>query len=164
MSSKEMKKKKALEYENNKEAAKKRKEKSEQADKDELKQLIGSVKEMVGLGDDPPDSSWITLLRKDFKTGEEEECGEVAISISIVPKSLADTNPVGFGRKEPNADPYLPGPTGRLKFTLNPFSMGSQIFGPAICAKLACVCCCVVLALVGYFVAPFLNIFITLAK
>mmetsp|Transcript_15392 Transcript_15392/g.31719 ORF Transcript_15392/g.31719 Transcript_15392/m.31719 type:complete len:1960 (+) Transcript_15392:197-6076(+) len=164
VSLKEMKKKKAEQYHKDREIAKVRKEKAAQADKDELDQLVGSMKEMCGLGADPPDSEWITLMRKDFNTGEEEECGEVAISISIVPKTLADTNPVGFGRKEPNSDPYLPGPQGRLKFTLNPFSMGAQIFGPAICAKIACICCCIGGAILLYFIAPFLNIFFTLAK
>jgi len=164
MSSKEMKKKKAEGLKQNREIAKERKKRQAQADQDELDQLVGSMKEFAGFGDDPPDSEWVTLTRKDFNTGEEEECGEVAISICIVPKSIAETNPVGFGRKEPNSDPYLPGPTGRLKFTLNPFSMGSQIFGPAICAKIACACCCVIGALVAYFIAPFLNIFITLGK
>lgn len=41
--------------------------------------------------------------------------GEVLITIEILPKSMAELLPAGLGRSEPNAHPFLPPPTGRLK-------------------------------------------------
>jgi len=163
-SSKEAKKRKNEEMKEKKRIAKIKKEREAQAQKDELENLLGSMKEICGVGDDPPASTWVKLMRKDFETGEEEEVGEVAISVSIIPKNMADSNPAGFGRKEPNNDPYLPEPQGRLKFTLNPFSMGTQLFGPALCARIACCLCCVFGVLLTYFIAPYLNIIISLTK
>ena len=37
--------------------------------------------------------------------------------------SRAKSNPVGKGRTEPNHSPYLPPPTGRISWSLNPFKM-----------------------------------------
>ncbi|GMI00136.1 hypothetical protein TrVE_jg577 [Triparma verrucosa] len=163
-SNKEMKRRANEDYKRKKEIAKEKHKRSAQADKDELENLLGSMKELCGVGEDPPNSTWVKLMRKDFETGEDEEVGQVAISVSIIPKNLAESNPAGFGRKEPNNDPYLPNPSGRLKFTLNPFSMGTQLFGPAICAKVACFCCCIFIVLLTYFIAPYLNIIISLSK
>jgi hypothetical protein len=41
--------------------------------------------------------------------------GDVLISIEILPKEVADATPAGLGRSEPNANPYLPPPVGRMK-------------------------------------------------
>lgn len=47
------------------------------------------------------------------------------MSIEILHKSVADTLPAGAGRSEPNANPVLPDPEGRIDFTKmwNPFYM-----------------------------------------
>lgn len=37
------------------------------------------------------------------------------ITIEILPKTLADARPAGKGRSEPNTNPFLPPPTGRMK-------------------------------------------------
>ena len=42
--------------------------------------------------------------------------GEVLMSIEIMPKAVADVRKAGLGRSEPNMNPYLPPPTGRMKF------------------------------------------------
>ena len=42
--------------------------------------------------------------------------GIAAISLEIIPKSMADETPNGQGRDEPNAFPVLPEPTGRFSF------------------------------------------------
>jgi len=163
VSAKEFKKSQKEAFKEKQRIQKIKKEKEKKADGEEVEKLVGSMKELCGLGEDPPNSRWIKLMRKNAD-GEEEEVGQVAVSLTIMPKSLAETCPAGFGRNDPNNDPYLPGPTGRLTFTLNPFSMGMQMLGPALCGKVACICCCILAIVVLYFLAPFLNIFITLTK
>jgi hypothetical protein len=71
----------------------------------------------------------------------------------------AEDNPVGRGRSEPNHDPYLPLPMGRLQFTANPFMMLKELLGPKACLLIICCCVCVSL-----FVAIGLygNLFLTL--
>lgn len=64
------------------------------------------------------------------------ERGTVHISCELVPEELALLNPVGHGRDEPNLDPHLPPPIGRISFTLNPFVMACQLLGPAFRRKL----------------------------
>ena len=45
------------------------------------------------------------------------------IQVDILPKDQADMNKVGSARTEPNMNPYLPPPVGRMSLTLNPFKM-----------------------------------------
>lgn len=49
--------------------------------------------------------------------------GSVRIGISVIPGIMANANPVGKGRSDPNHSPFLSPPVGRLTFSLNPFSM-----------------------------------------
>lgn len=58
----------------------------------------------------------------------------------------AEANKVGDGRNDPNVNPFLPPPVGRLKFTLNPFAMINQLIGPEMRRKFYC-CCCMVLCI-----------------
>ena len=48
---------------------------------------------------------------------------EVRIDLRILPGAAAKSTEVGKARTEPNMEPYLPPPVGRLQFSLNPFSM-----------------------------------------
>jgi hypothetical protein len=64
-------------------------------------------------------------------------CGKV----NIIPKDQAEANPVGDGRSDPNHSPYLPPPTGRLVWSLNPFSMINQCVGPEVRNKIYLTCC-----------------------
>ena len=48
----------------------------------------------------------------------------------------------------------MPKPTGRLKFTLNPFSMFYQLLGPKLCARLSGFLCCLVCILLAYYITP----------
>ena len=48
---------------------------------------------------------------------------EILASIEIVPQDDAEMAPVGFGRGDPNQDPYLPPPIGRWKFSMNPWTL-----------------------------------------
>jgi hypothetical protein len=74
-------------------------------------------------------SFWIPMESK-TKEGELENNGWVRIQIDILPKTYAETNPVGSARDDPNVEPYLPPPVGRLFFSLNPWTMFKQFVGP----------------------------------
>ena len=71
-------------------------------------------------------------------------------SLVILPKNLADIEPLGKGREEVNANPYLPPPVGRLEFTLNPFKMINQCVGPKFRRK--CYCFCVLCLVIVYLI------------
>lgn len=58
------------------------------------------------------------------------------LSIQLVPAADAERLPAGHGRSEPNSNPVLPKPVGRLKLTLNPISMMLQLLGPKLCRRL----------------------------
>lgn len=62
------------------------------------------------------------MTTRDSK-GEIEKTGKVRIQIDIYPKAMAELNKVGEARQEPNANPFLPPPVGRLSFSLNPLKM-----------------------------------------
>jgi hypothetical protein len=57
------------------------------------------------------------------KNGKVEKTGKVRMQVDIYPKSMAVMNKVGDGRSEPNANPFLPPPIGRISFSLNPLKM-----------------------------------------
>ena len=113
---------------------------------------------MTGLGTDEPDSHWIKMTNR--KTGKTD--GEVLISIEVVETQDALERPVGKGRKEPNANPYLPKPVGRLKFNLNPFTMLSQLLGPRLCRRLTCVFVIIGIVMGGVFLFPSIGTVIQL--
>ena len=75
---------------------------------------------------DPPDSQWLKLSVTDKNTGETTPKGEICYSIQIWPKDKALVMPVGAARSEPNTNPYLPPPVGRLKWSWNPFVLGGH--------------------------------------
>lgn len=63
---------------------------------------------------------FVTLFEYLFSLAFTVMClqGDVMITVEILPKSVAALMPAGLGRSEPNAHPYLPPPTGRLKLVL----------------------------------------------
>jgi len=93
-----------------------------------------------------PMRRFVTKKDKDDKDieGEEElkEAGEVLCSLRIYPKADADKADQGVGRAEPNNDPFMPEPEGRITLSLNPFTMFNQLVGPAVRRKIYC-CLCV---------------------
>ena len=103
---------------------------------------------------DDDDSFWVACKGKDPKSQEIVDNGYVRLSVTVLPKEVADSNKVGDARTEPNQEPYLPPPTGRLKFTLNPFSMLSQLLGPEIVRKLYMMCCLAVCIGLCIAIAP----------
>jgi hypothetical protein len=102
-------------------------------------------------------SFWVPMTSKNDK-GEFENNGFVRVQIEIVPADHADTNKVGAAREEPNANPFLPPPVGRLSFSLNPIKMFNQLVGPAMRRKIYCWCCivlcCVLCLTLAVFVVP----------
>ena len=65
---------------------------------------------------------WVELGAKDEK-GQSVINGRLRMQIDILPKKEAELNVVGEARAEPNINPFLPQPEGRLEFSLNPFKM-----------------------------------------
>lgn len=72
------------------------------------------------------------------------DVGVVFLSFEIVPGEDAKANKVGLGRGEPNQNPWLPPPTGRIQWSWNPWTMFKQLVGPRARRKI-CMCCCVMI-------------------
>ena len=72
-----------------------------------------------------------------------EARGALLVSLELVPASDARWWPAGHGRSEPNANPHLPKPVGRLSWTLNPCAMLFRLLGPKMCRQLTGALCCV---------------------
>ena len=74
---------------------------------------------------------------------------KLRVDIRVLPMEKAKVTSVGGARSEPNNSPELPAPVGRMEFSLNPFSMLSQLLGPELMAKMVgCLCvtaCCALL-------------------
>ncbi|CAM9569100.1 unnamed protein product [Phaeothamnion confervicola] len=135
---------------------------SNRCDIDDAKEFVQQMKEMLGMGvADPPESHWMQLERTNRETGTKEPMGQCCISISLWPVDKANLAPVGVGRDAPNNSPYLPPPTGRMKFSLNPFAMGAELFGPKLCAYIVCACIIVLVALAMVFLGPMINVAVT---
>ena len=76
------------------------------------------------------------------------------LSMQLVPEAEVESLPAGHGRAEPNSNPKLPKPVGRLRFTLNPFSMCLSLLGPKFCRRLSCVLLAAVGVLMVYYMIP----------
>ena len=70
-------------------------------------------------------------------------------------------HPVGKGRDEPNMNPYLPPPVGRVKFSWNPFTMLNQLTGPKFRKKCYCIVCIICLIIYLIFLVPYIVYFIS---
>ena len=81
-------------------------------------------------------------MRAKNKDGKIETRGQVRLQIDILPAGVADKNPVGKARDNPNHSPFLPQPEGRIEFSLNPLKMFNQLIGPAVRRKIYMMLCC----------------------
>ena len=61
-----------------------------------------------------------TFILTTYKDGKDIK---LRIDLRIVPAALVKAKPVGPGRENPNMEPFLPPPIGRIQFSLNPFKM-----------------------------------------
>lgn len=84
-------------------------------EKAEAHEVVKQFRTMAGL-EDPDDADWLHLDKLDHKTGTREPMGSILLSIEVLPLAMAETRPAGFGRSDPNSNPFLPQPVGRLKF------------------------------------------------
>jgi len=140
-------------------------EAQEKADDDkEATATVSMIKGLFGLGeDDPPDSEWLHMTIKDFKNDERIPMGKLCISINILPKAEALISENGFGRRDPNHSPILPPPVGRLKWSWNPFVMGSQLCGPKLCFYFTCCLIVSVVIVLMVFCQPVMNLIISIS-
>ena len=105
------------------------------------KKVMSNI-EFVGSDEDEEGLKFWVQMEKDGEKG-----GRVLCSLEIVPEWYAELYPVGKGREEPNQNPYLPPPFGRVKFTLNPITCLNQYTGPKFrkkCYKQVCIACCLI--------------------
>ena len=105
------------------------------------KKVMSNI-EFVGSDEDEEGLKFWVQMEKDGEKG-----GRVLCSLEIVPEWYAELYPVGKGREEPNQNPYLPPPFGRVKFTLNPITCLNQYTGPKFrkkCYKHVCIACCLI--------------------
>uniref|UniRef100_A0A7S3CR63 Uncharacterized protein n=1 Tax=Strombidium rassoulzadegani TaxID=1082188 RepID=A0A7S3CR63_9SPIT len=100
------------------------------------------------------DKFWVPVR----KYNEEEEThvgtGEILCSIQILTKRDAEKFPQGEGRAEPNSDPFLPEPEGRIKLSINPFDMLRQIIPAAMWRKIFLSICCGLCIFLCVMMAP----------
>ena len=61
-----------------------------------------------------------------------------------MPWEQAAKEKLGLGREAPNMNPKLTKPTGRLKMSLNPFTVVTQAFGDDLIRTVFCAACCFV--------------------
>jgi len=106
---------------------------------------------------------WWPLIRPPAsrKTGEKYGTGadgrnppRLLVSVQLVPESKFAELEAGHGRSEPNTNPTLPKPVGRLKFTLNPFAMFYQLLGPKLCKRLVGFLACLICIVLLYYMLP----------
>ncbi len=86
------------------------------------------------------ESFWMPMMQKSNE-GVMENNGYVRVRIDITTMEWAEKNKIGSAREDPNTEPYLPPPVGRLHFTLNPCEMYKQLIGAAMRRKIAIWCC-----------------------
>ena len=112
--------------------------------------------EFLSKEDDKKGTKFWIQMEKNGKKG-----GRVLCSLEILPEWYSNINPVGKGRDEPNVNPYLPQPFGRLTFTMNPLKMFNQLVGPKFRKKCCVVLCCACVVFYLIFVVPYALWFIS---
>jgi hypothetical protein len=97
-------------------------------------------------------SFWIDLFEAE---GESKKLGgSVRMRIEIVPKHDALENPLGEGRNEPNTDPFLPPPEGRIEFSMDPLKMLKQLISPEIRMKIKASLCGIICCVLTIYLLP----------
>ena len=137
-------------------------ERKKREDEEEAKESVKNMKKAMGIEEDvhPDNAAWLKMYTE-FKDGVmcREFAGQVLISVEAVPVEMAKEDlPAGFGRSEPNMNPELPDPVGRMKFSLNPFYLLNEILGPALCRKIMCFIIFVAVVALLIWGGPFLSV------
>ena len=103
---------------------------------------------------------WLPLVRTKGEDGERpkgydgKNPPELLLSVQLVPECRLPELEAGSGRSEPNTNPVLPKPVGRLQFTINPFAMCFRLLGPRLCNRLMRVFCLLLCILMLYYMLP----------
>jgi hypothetical protein len=149
--------------EDGEEDVKSAKQLQKEADEAEAKESVASLKKLAGMDDDvhPENAAWLKMYTE-YKDGKmcREFAGQVLISVEVVPTMVAKEAPVGLGRSEPNINPQLPEPVGRMKFSLNPFYLLNEIMGPALCRRVFMICLLIGVIALLIWGGPFLSVVI----
>ncbi len=103
------------------------------------------------------------MFRTNEKTGEKEKMGRVLMSLEIVPEKLVESYPAGMGRSEPNMNPTLKEPAGRISLSLNPFKTLGQLCGPTVARRCFCFVFIAVMICIGAVVGPYISILMNVA-
>merc|ERR1740117_162239 len=128
--------------------------------KEEAKHSVNMVYGYLGLND-PADSDWLSMYKHDFENDKREYMGKILVAMEVLPMHVAQSRPAGFGRSEPNMNPFLPRPVGRFRFSWNPIYMLLECLGPKMCFRCACCLVCVGITLLMVFGGPFINLVLT---
>eukprot|EP00475_Leptophrys_vorax_P037443 TRINITY_DN645_c0_g2_i2.p1 TRINITY_DN645_c0_g2~~TRINITY_DN645_c0_g2_i2.p1 ORF type:complete len:555 (+),score=161.30 TRINITY_DN645_c0_g2_i2:318-1982(+) len=110
--------------------------------------------------------TWVKLLDKDGVSEKiwfekllhpnfgDKSQGKVELSIEMLPRHVAAQYTAGLGRDEPNQNPFLPKPEGRIEFNiLKPWAFIADLLGEKMCFKIVCI---IILGLMSACVAMFL--------
>lgn len=84
----------------------------------------------------------------------EEPQGWIYLSTEVILAEDTKVRRAGFGREDPNMNPILPKPSGRINFTLNPCTDLYQLLGFTGCSKAACAVCTLISILIAYYTFP----------
>ena len=104
--------------------------------------------------DNSEEKFWVPLSRYDSTLKQTKEAGKVLISVYILPKELADKQPLGTGRENVNSEPYCPEPEGRIEFSINPFTMLGQLIPEKFRRKIYCIICSIFCIILVIYMAP----------
>lgn len=100
------------------------------------------------------DRFWVPLKKKDRQSGAWVEAGAVLCSFTIMPLEVAEKNPQGHGRQEPNNDPYCPPPIQRFQMHANPIKVLYQLASPRQVNLFLGGLCCLIVTIVAIVLLP----------
>jgi hypothetical protein len=100
------------------------------------------------------DKFWVPVKRFKEEEGESVETGQVLLSMQILTKANSEKQPQGRGRDSPNDDPHLPEPEGRIKLSMNPFSMLMQMIPSKMRRKIMLYLCLALCCSLCIMMAP----------
>lgn len=79
---------------------------------------------------------WLENLRHPNEPGTQ---GRMEVSVELLPEHIAHQLPAGFGRGDPNQNPFLPPPEGRISLSLlHPLDACRDLLGDRLFFKLCC--------------------------
>ncbi|KAJ0392886.1 hypothetical protein P43SY_002490 [Pythium insidiosum] len=134
--------------------------------KENAESLVKSIKQRLGMGEDPEDASWLSFTTRDPTTGDRVRAGELLVSVEILPVGVANARAAGLGRSEPNSFPFLAEPADRLQLSAmwNPMYVLEAFMGPKYYRAFSSGLVCVLFVALIIFAGPLVNVFVTLLE